>query len=175
MHPLEQHRDIAIFRPAGAEYMQMYQTDVDANPQRAEFAEAVEDIIDDIRGAFHAVSDGKIDLQFREYAIQEESDVPSGTARRQITHAHIITSIQPSDSQLAYIMACMRRNPVMSLLLCSMNDFYDQRLDHLATLKIHLFGQDEPRQTRVFLTQNPRDTDALQRVARDVLRYPFAA
>lgn len=93
-----------------------------------ESIEIMRELIMDVAGDLH------IRTQVYEYDIPASTGIPSYKATRWIGESNMIATVDPTESQLAFISGCMRMNPLMSALIAStemergcdnMNDLFE--------------------------------------------------
>jgi hypothetical protein len=139
--------------------------------------DALDAKIDYVREMLKKLADEcELKTNIEEYNILPELEIPSRKANKSIRQSNLLVTFDPTETQLAYVMSCMRSNPVMSTLL-TYSDIDDDMITIIGTQPAIIFEPQPKAQSRIFPIKPNLDKDDPRTVqmTKKALRYPFAA
>jgi hypothetical protein len=174
-------RTVALLRPANAGVVRLHELieDEHADPMELFNAEKDDDAIDSIRETIETTAKQcSLLLHVHEYTLSEGADTPSSEAARAlVTTSNVITVIDPSDTQLSFVIECMRQNPLISSLFPYRDrHFLDEKFEILQVQSEVLLGPNGKKQPRIFTVKyDPAHAEKMIPSIKRALLYPLEA
>lgn len=179
MLDIELGRNVVLLRPAGISPASILAlADGDEDEETASYLVMIDEIVTRTREhLLEAAEDLRLAVNLYDYDIPVEEGVPSYAARKWIGSVNMIGAFNPTNTQLAYIIACMRANPVLSVLVgCTDAEYLENRRHILETQTAELLGPVRTRKPRIFPARMSwADDDEALPVMRQALAYPYEA
>ncbi|HVW67113.1 MAG TPA: hypothetical protein VHA78_05315 [Candidatus Peribacteraceae bacterium] len=186
------NRTVTILRPRGLSVIGLYQDALDdyeaeTNQQNddpvlasleRDKREKLDESLDVIKNLITETAD-VLKLHVNIYEYDFPSALPSPKARRWIGKTNLLTTIEPNDTQLAYVSACLRHNPVMSALLAYDSPDYLEEGNRLHIIDarsvpiINISSPESEKQQRIFASCTHWDIEKIKPVITKALSYPF--
>lgn len=179
MLDIELGRNVVLLRPAGISPSNMIAlADGSEDEEVSSYLVMVDEIVMRTREhLLEAAGDLRLAVNLYDYDIPIEEGVPSYAARKWIGSVNMIGTFNPTNTQLAYITACMRANPVLSVLVgCTDAEYLENRRHILETQTAELFGSVRTRKQRIFPARMSwADNGEAVPALRQALAYPYEA
>jgi len=182
MLEIEHGRNVVMLRPVGispSNKIVIANEEKDFDAHLHQYLKNMDQIVGTTRTLLKKIADKEsITLNLYDYDLPDETGVPSYTATKWIKHTNLMTTFDPTNTQLAYIIACMRENPVMSVLVsCTDNEYLEDRMDIMMTQVTAIMGRNEIRkQQRIFPTHVRKKHESKNApTIREALLFPYEA
>lgn len=180
--PKQKEKEVTILRPNGTSLLDQIERDACPSNDAGENVEyeITVDIIDRLRELIETVGEElHLPVKVKEYVLPKGPSFFQRKTLRIIQKTDLVTTINPNENQLAYVMNCLRSNPTMSALLAYTyknypNEHLESHWEVLDTYSIPIIEDPVKKISRIFpsfVTMN--DEGKIVPVIRKALSYPL--
>lgn len=183
MNQIEQERDVTILRPPGLSPANQLERKINhalriKKRERYSYDEIMPQILAKTRKLVFEVSE-ELDLHssVHEYDVPPETGIPSRAAMEWIKRSNVLMIFDPNDQEIAQAMACLRENPILSIILAATdNQYLDTRKEILETQVAHLIEPTNNVVQRIHSTSiSWKHEEDLEPALKKALLYPYEA
>lgn len=141
------------------------------------YLQMMNEIVEQTRKLLKAIACSKrVAVDVYDYDLPVETGVPSYHATKWIANVNMMACFNPTNYQLSYIIACLRQNPVLSVLVsCTDHDYLENRMEIMLTQTTTVVHEDgNYKQQRIFPTHVRESKESRSASAiTEALLYPL--